>query len=288
MPAPGSGGKLQAGPWSTAGSWSTGSKPAGTSNNDVIVPGETNADITMASDEGGVDLDILTINPNYARLFGTSVAPIKISAKRIQVFGSAGFYFEGDDDAVSALPIDDVLIDCRNPGTPVELGTAAGSHADQDYQDFIRIMQGTVTFKQNMDLNATCDVILDGSGATLIIASEMPNAVVDLFVNRGTVISDGAITNLHIGNGGIVTQGTAVVATTRIYEGGTFILNHTAATTIEVWRGGTLDLSQVGDFKDITTLIIHKGAIIIGTFQEGLFGANPVQVTNLEDHRSDP
>ena len=291
MPAPSSGGILQAAAFATAGSWSTGAVPTGTSDNDVMVPGQLNEDVIAgATDYGAVptDLDVLTIDAGFSRSFCSSGAPLKISAKLLRVYGSSGFFFEGDDDGVTGLPIDDVIINTRSPGTPVELGTASGAHADQDYEDSIIIQQGNVTFKSNMVLDAGCEVYLDGSGATLNVSDGMANPVVLLVVNDGLVNSHGEITTCYL-NGGRLIQDTSLLTTIVVGNGAYFAMNHTSCTNIVVMRGGTVDFTMVSrDFKDVTNLTLHKGANAVGQFAQGAFGASPVAVTNLFDFRNDP
>lgn len=290
MAAPGSGGILQAADFSVDGSYSTGAKPAGTSDNDVMIPSQLGVDVVKGAFNYGAvptDLDVLTVDKGFSRLVATSGTPLQISTKLLRMYGSSGFYFEGDDDGTTAKPIDDVLIDCA-PNTPVELGTASGSHADQDYEDTITVRSGNVTLKTNCDLNAACKVFVDGAGATLNISDGMPNPVVSLIVTAGLVKSAGEITTATL-LGGTLIQDTSLLTTVFVGPGATFVLNHTACTNIFVFGGGTVDFTQMSrDFKDVALMYLYKGANVIGQFQQGGFTASPVNVTTLFDFRMDP
>lgn len=274
-----SAGILNATDWSTAASWSSGSKPV--SNDDAVVPNTLAANVTMAGDETAVDLDLLVVHRGFVNTFGTSAAPLKFSADLIKVFGSSGFYFTGTD-----VSTDEIRLQMPTNTTPVELGNA-------DTGDFTRIIcqRGLITLKANILFSASGMVEVgwmnDAVGDVRVILAAAADTLPNLRMNGGRVMSDAVITLAHI-CGGTLTQDTVAVTTAYVYSGGILQLNGsgTVATTVVVYDGGTLDLLQTALQKTITTLYLFPGAKVLWDTND--VGATPGlhTITNLFDLRN--
>lgn len=273
--------------WSTAGHWDNG-KPA--DNDSASIPATNdNRAITMG-DEGGVDVDLLTVHHGFKGTMGTSASPIGVAADLIRVYGSSGFYWENDHDDVAEHTVDKCILQCRNNSVPVELGSKTTVGAGSATWTNVWAKRGHVTIKANLLWTASglLEVGYVGSPANdvqaILAASEATLPL--LRQNGGRVESQVVITAGEI-MGGTLVQDTATPVLIHVYSGATLVLNHTAATTIEVHDGGTLDLLQNARFKTITTLTLHPKANI-RWLQDVAATPGLHTVGTLNDYRAGP
>lgn len=249
--------------WGTAGDW-TNSVP---STGDGAVIGDGAGDKTTG-DQGGVSLNSLVLPRGYTGEFGTSAAPLKIACDSgsnpvIKHFGGGGFYIEADLNAGSAFGIDEIRIQAANRAVIAEIGSNA---ADAGEVTKVILTRGHTTIKANINFAAAAVIQVGfetdpANDATLIIVAGA-DALATLHQGAGKVFSDGAITNARISGRAEMTQDTALLTTCEIHAGAKLILQHTAATTITVFSGGTLDLMQNDRLKTITTLWRFPGSIV--------------------------
>jgi hypothetical protein len=238
----------------------------------------------MGSNESLVHLNLLEVHPDYRFGVGTSASPIQISALYVKVFGGTGFYMECGDDGGAASITGQTLIQMRTPGAPVELGTESGS-TDGSWGRVI-LARGSLTAKANLlwDNSAgELDIVSNEATATLAAGSD---TLVNLFMNAGTCHSDAAITYAYLA-GGTLYQDTALATTVHVFDGATYVLNHTAATNVVLHNGATLDLMQNGVVKTITNLVTYPGCRLLWSpeWDNAIAPYGPHRVTNFYDFR---
>jgi hypothetical protein len=248
------------GNWSTAANWSGATKPV--DDDSVSIPPGIAYNITMGSDESDVDLASLEVHRDYTYTFGTTGNPIQCSVSLLRLFGSSGAYFEAGDNGAVAGDVNNAIVQLPTAGTPCELGTESGS-TDGDWNRLV-VDRGNVTCKTNIEWDSSSgELHLNGTGATVTVESGGGTALPVAYVNAGTLHCDSQITSLHI-RGGTAYQDTAVIAAVYIYDGGTFVCNVTMpSATVFVMGGGTLDLTQDGEFKSLATVVAYPGARLL-------------------------
>jgi len=265
---------LQGADWGTAGNWASGAVPV--ANDAVSIPATLNVNVT---DSGGaaetIDLDLVKVTPGFNHLFGTSGAPIRFAADRIEVGGSSGFYFESDADTSGTPLITDLIeVLCPNANTPVEIGSYdSNSTANRGVITKIVISRGNVLLKGNIIFNSS-EVILNPTSpgdARLEIASGA-DTLEELDIRGGESIAHNVLTEIKIARGAKHTQDTAAITTAEVY--GTLLVNYgaglagtTVATTIRMYKGSTVNLfgdgTKAGLAKTVTTIVKHPDSTLI-------------------------
>jgi len=266
------------GNWSTTGNWDNG-KPASTDY--AYIPPSLSYNVTMTGDETAVDCYLIEVHRDYRGTVGTSGSPIQISTDVLKVFGSTGFYMEATDGQLGHT-----LIQCPDANTPVQLGTESGG-GDGEW-DRIMLDRGKLTVAAGLLWDdAGGELVTTGSQATAILTTG-GDTLPSLYMNGGSVYSDVAITAAHLA-GGTLYQDTALATTVHVFEGATYVLNHTAATNVIIHTGGTLDMMQNSDFKTITNLYTYRGSRLIWDPEWDATPPSPVYglhtVTNWYDYR---
>lgn len=274
--------------WSTPGDWG-GTKPV---DDDTAIIPATNANraLIMSGDEGGLDVDLLTVHHGFKGTFGVSATPLALAGDLIRVYGSSGFYMECDHDDAATHTCDVTLLQCRNANTPVELGSVAQVGGFDGKWDKVKAQRCNLTVKSNIVWTATglleVGYVSNPAGDVRVSLAASGPTLPTLRQNGGRVESHVVIAAGEIA-GGILVQDDATPVLLHVYRGATLQLDHTAATTIYVHDGGTLDLLKNAKYKTITTLYLDPLANVIWE-QDTANTPGLHLVTNLYDYRSGP
>jgi hypothetical protein len=247
--------------WSAAGSWSPVNVPA---SNDRVFIGPNSPSVTDGLDQGGIDLDLLFVHPDYpmANSVGADGSPLLIAADKVVVCGGGGFYYQSDLNA-AALKTDLIHIMTKSPSTVVKIGS---NPADAGDIDAIVALRGNVVLEGNIEFGASA----------YIRAGYVASSLSDLHM---TIASGADTLSLFEQYGGVVynyapTTAARLIAGTHYKEGEPIITcdiwralcvwnDETIAgdaVTVNIWGEGTLDLMGNGLIKELSTVLTTPGA----------------------------
>jgi len=250
---------LQGHDWSDAGDWS-GIVPI--ANDDALISPSLAVAVDAGLDQTTLDLDSIRIHELYMHDVGASGTPLKIATDELEHYGSGGLYYEADAGG-AAIATDSVIIQCQNSKVITELGSGVGAKAG-DYGRIL-INRGTVRVLASAMFGAACELIIgkvnSPNDATFSIGSGA-DTLLALHQNAGTGVTKNAITTAYV-MGGTLTHDVAAIATLFIGPGATVNYNHSAATTVVVFSGGTLNLLDNTLEKTITTLTAMPGSTVL-------------------------
>ncbi len=238
------------GNFQTAGNWNGG---VPVSNDDAIVPSVATRSMDAGMDQSGaVDLDSLVVHRGYAGNIGSSGNPLKIAADKVLFMGAGEFWFEND------ITTDDVRIIAATPQTVVNLGG--------DTITSIAILRGKVTIDGTTGAIADLNVgyFTDRLNDSRVTIAASAGTLTSLFQDGGKLWAGNTITTAHAHAGELTKQGTTSIVTLEQHMGANVIYNSSGTITLARLRGGTLDLTQTGDVKAITTLWLFPDS----TFKE--------------------
>ncbi len=250
----------------------------------VRVPHTNANNITLNVDQNaGIKLAELVLAPGFERALGAAGNPVLINATIVKMFGSGGLWYKADDGGGASEVTDTVLVRCGRADTPVEFDSAAAT--GNTWQN-IYLLKGAVAFAATFKWHASANLHVGGAVASDITVTLNATAALPMLVaERCFIISQTPLTAGTLCVGGTLRQTAGVIAFIDIGSGGRLELNHTAATSIIVQPGGTLDLTQTEAFKTIETLHMLPGAILISNGEPNQAGGPTV--TNLIDLRND-
>jgi len=244
---------LQGHDWSDAGDWSAAVPVA---NDDALVSGALGTAINAGLNQAAIDLDSIRVHELCKYDIGASGTPLQIATGNLEHYGRAGLYYE----CGAGLKTDMVRIQCATPGVITELGS--GAAADYDY---ILLNRGTVRMLASIDFGAACPVIIgkvDSPNDVTFSIGSGADTLPTLHMNCGTGVTKGAITTAYV-MGGTLTHDVALCTTLYVGPGAVVNYNHSAATTVVVYSGGTLNLLGNTIEKTITTLTSMPGSIVL-------------------------
>ncbi len=222
-----------------------------------------NADVTGTLDQGGVDLDLLHIPPQYIHNLGASGTPLKISGQRFEHFGGGGLYLSADANA-AAQDIIETRIQCTHSRVITELTSTADDKGDYHK---VFLYRGTVRLLSDIafDDAAMVEVGYVNSPAgdvTLTIASGA-ETLPTLYQYGGMVYSNRLITTANA-MAGMLVQDVAAITNLHVFPGATVKYNTSATCTIAFVRpGGTLILNDTLAQKTFTDLWVAPGGRVV-------------------------
>ena len=274
------------GVWDTASNWPTANTvPA--DGDELVIPGSLNNDCGGNMDDSGFKYDFLFIQEEYRKNVGTSGAPLKAASKLIDIRGHGDFFFSCALGAGDAHQTDKIFVNARNQKSRIELNSVSGDAGG--IQDSY-VNRGDTTIKGDINFVAASTLrvghISDIRGDATVTIDSTAQVLPTLIQAGGMVTCSAPVTAADISMGTYI-QKEQVAALVDVRQGGVFKLRHTAATTVIIHSGGTLDWAEAYEERTITTLILMPGAIVRGKFQ---VGSHPLSqsynaVTTLHDHR---
>lgn len=253
--------------WNTAGNWSTGSVPVGTSD-DVGISG--NVDIKYGLNQSGVT-DIATLRIfNYTGQIGYFGLPLRIDVSSVIDMTCNGRAY----------------IEVTSTTTNVHVDATGGSDSEEN-PGLILTGAGTIT---NLDVDG--GHVRCGQSLT-VTAPVLTNVLQDGGTLSAYVVASGTITGMWITGGEAWVRGSVATITGLNINGGVLNLDATTltntataqiagvcnifgdlASTAWTLKGGTLNTTMTDQTPTITTLTMHQAGRLI-------YNADVTTITNL-------
>lgn len=204
-----------------------------------------------------IDADLVMVGEGYTKTIGGSGTPMEICADLVWYRGTSGKLWLKEGTAAGGTDL--VLVDSTS-SDPLSHDCIALDGATFVQVDVIRGMATLLTGCTITTLNVG---LLGTSSQAKCVINAGTITVTTLNLYSGIITNSQALATVNL-YGGIFTQALGVNTTTNIF-GGRCNLNVAGTyTTIKVYPGATLDLSQDGSRKIVTNMYEYPGSTVIG------------------------
>lgn len=230
--------------WTTAANWSGAAVPI--ANDDVVINDST-TNAVAGIDQHTIDLDSLSIGPDYAKAFGSAGSYVIVAADKVMISTASQSATNKDiyyDDGTSAAA-DQVIINSTASNQIVYLKGSTAMGFVLIVHGHVKLVSGTFT---------SVNVCWDGNGTRPIVEVEgCTITTLNVAKNCSVIIDDASatVTNLNV-DGGMVEANDGTL-TNIVQRGGTIHDNTSATTTTLYVFGGTFDASGCVRGKTYTT-----------------------------------
>lgn len=260
----------QTGSYSTNSHWTPGGLVP-VSGDEVVIPETLRANVNGTLDQGSVNLDMLRVHSGYDFSVGSTGGSLITSTKELNFQGSKALYYTCSKNGGSNFTTPLTIIEAAVSGAIAVLDSESG-----DAGEFTRIIckRGQVTLGSNMVFGAS-HVLQVGfidniaSDCHVTIAPNADN-VINVIQTGGVIDCSAPIVTAHVANGTLNMLDKAM-GIVHVQQGGIFTTRFggsgvTSATSVNVYNGGTFDVSQAYAEMTFPEVYLFPGSKVIGDY----------------------